>query len=322
MTESTTEHETEPVVLDKAGADAAATDSGTAELETVEAGTTDAAAGSEDGETARPGGTPGRKRGRRARRAAAAARADQDADEAGTSESASEDGKAETGTGAPALAGAKSARAGKSDKLTGSDRLAKSGKSDRPAKAKSSKGGKPGKAAVAATASGPKLDGRRLARVITALLVLAILLAVLLLIQLIKGPGNGGKLEAREDRREAARQAADTVIPKLYSYDYRQIDANTAEQVQLTTGSISDQIRTDTAPALKQLAPKTKAVVQAVSLGSAVLDDSGQDVQVLVYLNQAVSSNLLPAPRLDRNRVVATMRLVDGQWKVAEIKAL
>lgn len=196
------------------------------------------------------------------------------------------------------------------------------GKSDkRPKVKKDSKGGKASEAGAAATGR-PLLDGRRLTRVITGLLVLAVLLGATVIVLAIKGPGNAGKLEAREDRSEDARQKADELVPKLYSFDYRQIDANINEQGQLTVGDIHDQIQSDTGPALKALAPKIKAVVQAVSVGSAVVDDSGQDVQVLVYLNQATSSNLLPAPRLDRNRLVVTMRLVNGQWKVAGIKAL
>jgi Mce-associated membrane protein len=181
----------------------------------------------------------------------------------------------------------------------------------------------PGPAAGTGPDEKPRgLDAGRLAKVIVGLMVLALLLAVVLLIQVIKGPGNAGKLAARSDRADAARQMADTQVARLFSFNYKTLDADFKAQRDVTTGPFTQEIENVTNPAVRPLAAKEHVVVQAVSLGSAVVDDSGSDIQVLVYLNQAVTLDLLPAPRLDRNRVLATMRLVDGQWKVAGIKAL
>jgi Mce-associated membrane protein len=161
-----------------------------------------------------------------------------------------------------------------------------------------------------------------LVRVIPALLALAGLLAAILLVQVIKGPGSYGKAEARENRSEAARQQAETAIPRLFSFDYRTLDKDFAAQQALTTGDFTNKVKTQTGPAVQAVAPKIHVVIQGVALDAAVTDDSGPDVKVLVFLNQAVTSDLLAAPRLDRNRVLATMRLVNGQWKVADVQAL
>ena len=194
-------------------------------------------------------------------------------------------------------------------------------------KARSKAGDKAGRGSRSGKGSGKtdpagRLPVGRIAQVITALLVIGVLLGVILLVQLLKGPGKSSKLEAQENRREAARQIADGAVPRLFSFDYRQLDKDFAAQRALSTGAFTAQLDTQTGPAVRSLGTKNHVVVQGVSLGSAVLEDNGTDVQVLVFLNQAVTSNLLAAPRLDRNRVVATMRLVDGQWKVADIKAL
>jgi len=167
-------------------------------------------------------------------------------------------------------------------------------------------------------------SAQRLSRVIIALLVIAVLLAVTLLVQLIKGPGDGSNSEQREDRREAARQSAELATARLFSFDYRKLDEDLAAQRAQTTGDFTREVETLTGPNLRPVAAKVQAVVQAVALNSAVVEDGDGkgDVQVLVFLNQAVTSNLLPAPRLDRNRVVASMREVNGQWKVAGIRAL
>src|SRR3954452_1614869 len=164
--------------------------------------------------------------------------------------------------------------------------------------------------------------GHRLQRVIAVLGVLAVLLGATFLVEVIRGKPRGAALERQQDRSEAARQAADTAAPRLFSFDYRKLDADLATQRAQTTGDFTKEVENVTGPALRPIAAKEHVVVQAVSLGSAVVDDSGPDVQVLVFLNQAVTLDLLSAPRLDRNRVVATMRLVGTDWKVAGIKAL
>jgi Mce-associated membrane protein len=168
-----------------------------------------------------------------------------------------------------------------------------------------------------------KRPGSGLRKLVAVLGVISVLLAGTLIFQLIKGPGNSQKLETREDRREAARQAAETAIPRLFSYDYRHIDQDVAAYAPLTTGDFTKQVAAIASPVVKPLAVQNQAVVQAVALNSAVVDDSNPtDVQVLVFVDQATSSKLLSAPRLDRNRALATMRLVGRDWKVANIRLL
>lgn len=164
--------------------------------------------------------------------------------------------------------------------------------------------------------------GHRLQRVIAVLGVISVLLGATFLAEMIRGKPRGATLERQQDRSEAARQAADTAVPRLFSFDYKKLDADLAAQRAQTTGDFTREVENVTGPALRPIAAKEHVVVQAVSLGSAVVDDSGPDVQVLVFLNQAVTLDLLSAPRLDRNRVVATMRQVGNDWKVAGIKAL
>jgi Mce-associated membrane protein len=158
--------------------------------------------------------------------------------------------------------------------------------------------------------------------VVTVLGMIALILAVVLVVQLVKGPGDGAARADQEDRKEAARSAAEVAVARLFSFDYKTLDADFAAQKAQTTGDFTGEVDKVTNPAVRPLATKEHVVVQAVSVASATVDDPGPDVQVIIFLNQAVTLDLLPAPRLDRNRVLASMRLVDGQWKVAGIKAL
>ncbi len=284
---------------EQATTEQAMTEQATTEPATTEQATTEPATGEATTDEAADGGAtaaePKRKLGRRARKAAARERA------AAAGDTVVLDKPGDGGAGAAKTGKARNGKAGTGNARTGKEKDAKAGAAPSASRA------------------------RRVSQVITALLVVAVLFAVLLLTQLIKGPGNGSAIEKREDRREAARQAANTATARLFSFDYRRLDADLAEQRAQTTGDFTAEVEQVTGPNVRPLATKVQAVVQAVALNSAVVDDGNGkgDVQVLVFLNQAVTSSLLPAPRLDRNRVVATMRDVgNGQWKVAGIKAL
>jgi Mce-associated membrane protein len=230
-------------------------------------------------------------------------------DEGGTAANAAASAKA------AAAAKAASAKAGAAAKTTTSAKGDKTSKGDKAGKAKT----RSGKSAQ----KGPALSGAaRLARVVTALGLIAVLLAVLLVVQLVKGPGNGAERAALEDRKEAARSQAEISVARLFSFDYKTLDADFAAQRAQATGDFAGEIDKVTNPAVRPLATKEHVVVQAVSVASATVDDPGPDVQVIVFLNQAVTLDLLPAPRLDRQRLLVSMRLVDGGWKVSGVKAL
>jgi Mce-associated membrane protein len=248
--------------------------------------TTRATGTATSGTTAKPDGGPS-KLGR-FRRRDKAGKADEAA--ATTSEeSSTPQGKAKATTSAAA----------------GAEKSGKAGKADKPRKDR------------------PVLSGAaRLARVITVLGLIAAILAVVLVVQLVKGPGDAAARAAQEDRKEAARSQAEVAVARLFSFDYKTLDADFAAQLAQTTGPYTAEVEKVTGPAVRPVATKEHVIVQAVSVASAVVDDPGPDVQVIVFLNQAVTLDLLPAPRLDRNRVLASMRLVNGQWKVAGIKAL
>jgi hypothetical protein len=113
-----------------------------------------------------------------------------------------------------------------------------------------------------------------------------------------------------------------SAIATLYSYDYRRLDADIAAQLDLTTGSLRQQLVTDTGPAFRELASRTGAAVTASISTAAIERLNGDTATVLMFSDQSVSSNQLAEPRLDHNRVEATMQRVDGRWLVSDVKAL
>lgn len=117
-------------------------------------------------------------------------------------------------------------------------------------------------------------------------------------------------------------EASCSDLTTLYSYDYRSIDADIARQEHVSTGTVHDQIVSDTGPVLRQKAPQTKAQVVAQPVTAAVERQSGDSATVLVFLDQAVRTTLLAQPRLDRQRLEVTMQRVDGRWLVSDVTAL
>ena len=73
---------------------------------------------------------------------------------------------------------------------------------------------------------------------------------------------------------------------------------------------------------MRQLSRTTQATVDASASTAAVERLDGDTATVLVFLNQSVTSDLQPQPRIDRNRVEVAMQQVDGRWLAAGIKAL
>lgn len=111
-------------------------------------------------------------------------------------------------------------------------------------------------------------------------------------------------------------------VGRLYSYDYRHLDADIAAQLALTTGPLRQQIERTTAPALRQLAPKVQGRVVAAARPAAIERFDGDTATVLVFLDQTVRSDQLQQPRYDRIRLEVTMQRVDGRWLVSGIQAL
>ncbi len=55
-------------------------------------------------------------------------------------------------------------------------------------------------------------------------------------------------------------------------------------------------------------------------LDAAVRSASTDEVVVLLFVDQTITNATVPAPRLDRNRVVMTLTPHDGRWLVGSLE--
>jgi Mce-associated membrane protein len=124
--------------------------------------------------------------------------------------------------------------------------------------------------------------------------------------------------------QDAARDClavAPAAAAALFSYDYRTFDASVANGRTFASGGFADEYAKTTA-SLKQAAVQEQAVVTAQASVAGVINASGDQVEVLLYVNQYRRNANITGEKVDQNRVVLTMRRVDGQWKVTGAAAI
>lgn len=147
------------------------------------------------------------------------------------------------------------------------------------------------------------------------LLVLALVAFALVLTVSLRDPG------ARERDARAATAAARTSLEQLLSYSYKTLDAQAQRNAGLLTGSFRTEYATTMASTIAPVAEKQKVTVQARSYEAGVMGQTPDTVTVQVFLNQAKTAEGEKQPSVDQNRVIATMRKVDGRWLVEQLSA-
>ncbi|MER7071713.1 hypothetical protein [Terrabacter sp. NPDC000476] len=129
-----------------------------------------------------------------------------------------------------------------------------------------------------------------------------------------------------EADRTAAVGSARTTLESLLSYSGASFDAHVREVTPQLTAPFRDQFTKVAASDIKPMAVKNRATVQAKVYDAGVLDATGgggegTTVRVMAFVNQATTTTAQPAPAIDQNRVIATMRKVGERWLVSDLTA-
>lgn len=141
---------------------------------------------------------------------------------------------------------------------------------------------------------------------------------------LLEPPGgdDGGDLDA--SRRQASSSAA-TAAETIFSFRFDQLDEHLASSKALMTPAFAKEFE-KIAPALTELAPQRKIVVEAVARESAALpcgdECSSTATDVLVFVDQARLVGDSTTPTVFANRIkVSMVKQADG-WVVSNVRAL
>lgn len=127
------------------------------------------------------------------------------------------------------------------------------------------------------------------------------------------------------DEQKIGDEAVEVVSPRLeqlLSYTPATVESEVASEVEWLTGEFADSYEElvigTIAPAAVAGGVETSATVQAVGIDAA--DD--ERVVLLVFVNVSTVSAEAPEPQLTGSRLRVTVRDVDGDWKISEIRPI
>lgn len=146
-------------------------------------------------------------------------------------------------------------------------------------------------------------------------LVLALVAFALVLTVSLRDPN------AREADARAATAAARTSLEQLLSYSYQTLDQQAAANAALLTGAFKGEYATTMRETIAPVAVKDEVTVRARSYEAGVMGQTPDTVTVQVFLNQAKTAKGEEQPSVDQNRVIATMRRVEGRWLIEKLSA-
>jgi Mce-associated membrane protein len=123
------------------------------------------------------------------------------------------------------------------------------------------------------------------------------------------------------DRTSDVRDAAETAVTAVLSYDYRRLQPGMDETTPLLTGDAKKQYVELQQPLLTS-APKLRAVVQAEVRTTTVLQSDDDSARVLLFVDQTSTSKKLTEPQLDQSRVLVTLERSGDHWLVSTLAAI
>ena len=157
---------------------------------------------------------------------------------------------------------------------------------------------------------------------LTVLAVLTVAVLVLVVVLGIKVQQEAAIQSAREE----APAAAESAVKALFSYDYRNLDADRKRAQGYMDPTFAKKYLRNFDALKKQkdgtpgLAVQAKAVVDASVQGSGVVDAESDVARVLVFVN-VVSRKAGGDPQIFQNRVAMTMRKEGDRWLVSNVNS-
>jgi Mce-associated membrane protein len=126
---------------------------------------------------------------------------------------------------------------------------------------------------------------------------------------------------ASAEVKETVRDVATEAASRVYGYSWESLGDDRAAARAMLTGRMLDQY--DRAMAgVGTTSRRDHTVVTATVVDTALVHATTSYARVLVFVNRSTDSDELESPTLDLDRVLVSLRRVDGDWKVSELDAL
>jgi Mce-associated membrane protein len=151
-------------------------------------------------------------------------------------------------------------------------------------------------------------------------------LAAAALVAALAGSGSEGWLLFQQHQKDVAAQqalaTAENYVVTLTSVDSNTLDKHVADVLDGSTGEFNKNYAKTTRGQHSQHIVINKVTTHGKVVESAVKSATTNKVQVLLMVDQSVSSLATPEPQIDRSRIKMTMQKVDGRWLVSEVELL
>ncbi|MFV1362468.1 hypothetical protein AAHH97_03205 [Mycolicibacterium elephantis] len=123
---------------------------------------------------------------------------------------------------------------------------------------------------------------------------------------------------AIDNAGQQALAAAQQYALILTSVDGAKLDENFAAVLDGATGEFK-KMYSESSNQLKQVLIDNEAKAEGEVIAAGIKSATKDKVEIMLFLDQAVSNKLNPEPRLDRNRIIITMDKVDGRWLASDV---
>lgn len=127
--------------------------------------------------------------------------------------------------------------------------------------------------------------------------------------------------KATQADRDAAASAAKTEIPQILTYSYKSLSKDLARGAADTTGQFKGEFNLEVQQIIKPQVPKEQVATKARAPVAVPIDSSGNQVTVLVFVDQSTTSKSQPKARVSQNELRVTMQKVNGKWLVENYSA-
>jgi Mce-associated membrane protein len=127
--------------------------------------------------------------------------------------------------------------------------------------------------------------------------------------------------DAVDASRSDATAQARTAAVALTSYDYRTLGEDFDAVRELAVDPFAAQFD-EASRTLTDVLEKYEGTAEGEVVRAAVSSADEDRVQVLLFVDQTVTSSLQDRPRTDRNRIAMTMVRTDEGWRVSEAELL
>ncbi|AGM31222.1 Mce associated membrane protein [Mycobacteroides abscessus subsp. massiliense] len=158
-----------------------------------------------------------------------------------------------------------------------------------------------------------RIRGRHWALTAAAIVAIAIVASAAIIGRLYEEQ----RIEEQSSREALA--AAQEFANVMINVDSAKLDESSNKTLERSTGDFKQKY-SESSTTLRQVMIENKAKATGVVVDSAVKSATPDKVEVLLFIDQAVSNVAIPDARMDRSRVQITMQKVDGRWLASDVE--